>query len=136
MHRIWFHNSVFLIRPTSTHDNTLQVILKISIFRFADPNYCLSTWFWHAGISAGMYHSWCLACLPSTPVPSTRCIGQKKSRYLLAINIFEFSDDVHLISLKSRLDACLEYELECQVTVLWKLKFIFSKQKNCRIQTP
>jgi len=36
MHRIWFHDSVFLIRPTSTHNNTLQVILKISIFRFAD----------------------------------------------------------------------------------------------------
>ena len=37
MHRIWFHASVFLIRLTPTHDNTLQVILKILIFRFADP---------------------------------------------------------------------------------------------------
>ena len=38
MHRIWYHAIVFLIRPTPTHDNTLQVILKTSIFRFADPN--------------------------------------------------------------------------------------------------
>jgi len=37
MHRIWFHARVFLIRSTPTHDNTLQVILKISIFWFADP---------------------------------------------------------------------------------------------------
>ena len=37
MHRIWSHASVFLIRPTPAHDNTLQVILKISIFQFADP---------------------------------------------------------------------------------------------------
>ena len=39
MHRIWFHDIVFLIRPTSTHNNNLQVILKISIFRFADPSW-------------------------------------------------------------------------------------------------
>ena len=37
MHGICCHASVFLIRPTPTHNNTLQVILKISIFRFADP---------------------------------------------------------------------------------------------------
>ena len=43
MHRIWFHDSVFLIRPTSTHNNTLQVILKISIFRFADPTVVIWT---------------------------------------------------------------------------------------------
>jgi len=37
MHRIWYHASVFLIRPTPTHDSTLQVILKVSIYWFADP---------------------------------------------------------------------------------------------------
>jgi len=43
-----------------------------------------------------------------------------KSRYPLAINIFEFpDDDVHLILLKSHFNACLE----CQGTVLRKLKF-------------
>ena len=39
MNRIYCYASVFLIRPTPTHNNTLQVILKISIFRFADPNH-------------------------------------------------------------------------------------------------
>ena len=39
MHRICCHASVFLIRPTPTHNNTLQIIVKISIFRFADPTY-------------------------------------------------------------------------------------------------
>jgi len=42
-----------------------------------------------------------------------------ESSYQLAINIFEFPDDVHSISLKSHFDACLE----CQVTVLSKLNF-------------
>ena len=37
MHGICCHTSVFLIRPTPTHNNTLQVILKISIFQFANP---------------------------------------------------------------------------------------------------
>ena len=37
MHGICYHASGFLIRPTPTHNNALQVILKISIFRFADP---------------------------------------------------------------------------------------------------
>ena len=37
MHGICCHASVFLIRPTPTHSNTLQVILKISIFWFVDP---------------------------------------------------------------------------------------------------
>ena len=32
MHGIFCHASVFLIRPTPTHNNILQVILKISIF--------------------------------------------------------------------------------------------------------
>jgi len=36
-HKICFHVSVFLIRPTPTHNNILQIILKISIFWFADP---------------------------------------------------------------------------------------------------
>ena len=36
MHRIWFHTSVFLIRPIPQHMTI--VILKISIFQFADPN--------------------------------------------------------------------------------------------------
>ena len=31
------HTSVFLIRPTPTHDYSLQVNLKILIFQFADP---------------------------------------------------------------------------------------------------
>ena len=38
MNEIYCHASVFLIRPTPTHNNTLQVILKISIFWFADPS--------------------------------------------------------------------------------------------------
>ena len=37
-----------------------------------------------------------------------------ESRYPLAITIVKFSDDVHLILLKSHFDVCLE----CQVTVL------------------
>ena len=37
MHVICCHASVFLIRPTPTQNNTLQIILKISIFRFGDP---------------------------------------------------------------------------------------------------
>ena len=37
MHGICYHDSIFLIRPTPTHNNNLQVILKISIFRFANP---------------------------------------------------------------------------------------------------
>ena len=32
MHEICCYDSVFLIRPTQTHENTLQVILRISIF--------------------------------------------------------------------------------------------------------
>ena len=36
MHKIHCHFGVFLIRPTPTQNNTLQVILKIAIFRFAD----------------------------------------------------------------------------------------------------
>ena len=48
--------------------------------------------------------------------------------------MFKFPDDVHLLSLKSSVDVCLE----CQVTVLWKLKFenmyaksiIFGKKMN------
>ena len=39
MRGICCHVSVFLIRPTPTHNSTLQVILIISIFRFADPTY-------------------------------------------------------------------------------------------------
>ena len=42
MHRICCHVSVFLIRPYPTHNNTLQVILKTSIFQFADPTFSLS----------------------------------------------------------------------------------------------
>jgi len=58
----------------------------------------------------------------------------KESRYPLAITIVNFPDDVHLISLKSCLDACL-----CQVTVLSKLNLkktymqkvlIFKKKKK------
>ena len=37
MHGICCHDRVFLIRPTPTHDNTLLIILRISIFWFADP---------------------------------------------------------------------------------------------------
>ena len=37
MHGNCCHNIVFLIRPTPTHNNTLQAILKISIFWFVDP---------------------------------------------------------------------------------------------------
>ena len=37
MHRSCCYDSVFLIRPTPTHSNALQVILKIPIFWFADP---------------------------------------------------------------------------------------------------
>ena len=48
-----------------------------------------------------------------------------ESSYHLAITIVEFPDDVHLISLKSRFDACLE----CQVTVLSKLNF---KKRVCK----
>ena len=51
---------------------------------------------------------------------TTVCLDQ------LAINIFEFPDDVRLISFKSRFDACLE----CQVTVLLKLNF-----KKCVCKT-
>ena len=39
MHGICCHVSVFLIKPTPTLNNTLQFILKISIFQFADPTY-------------------------------------------------------------------------------------------------
>ena len=60
---------------------------------------------------------------------------KNENSYQLAINIFKFPDDVRLISLKSRFDACLE----CQVTVLSKLsfkkrackKYWFSKKKIC-----
>ena len=37
MYEFCYHSSVFLIRPTPTHDNSLQVNLKIFIFEFADP---------------------------------------------------------------------------------------------------
>ena len=37
MDEICCHYSVFLIRPTPTHDSSLQVNLKISISEFADP---------------------------------------------------------------------------------------------------
>ena len=37
MEEICYHSSVFLITPTPIHDNSLQVNLKISIFKFADP---------------------------------------------------------------------------------------------------
>jgi len=37
MGKICCHSSVFLIRPTPTHNNSLRVNLKISIFWFADP---------------------------------------------------------------------------------------------------
>ena len=51
-----------------------------------------------------------------------------KSRYPLAMIIIKFTDGMHLISLKSCFDACLE----CQVTVLSKLNFkkvlIFGKK--------
>jgi len=53
----------------------------------------------------------------------------KESRYPLAINIFKFPYDVHLISLKSHFDACWE----CQVTVLKKYvrkKYWFLRKKN------
>ena len=59
---------------------------------------------------------------PSTPVPSTH-----KSRYPLAINIFKFPDDVHLFSLMSCFDACLE----CQVTVN-SIKAEFLKKHVCK----
>ena len=67
-------------------------------------------------------------CLPSTPVPSTHCKRWTKvDSYPLAINIFEFPDDVRLISLKSCFNACLTWCLKCQVTVLSILKF----KKTC-----
>jgi len=37
MDEIYCHSSVFLIRPTPTHNNSLGVDLKISIFWFAHP---------------------------------------------------------------------------------------------------
>jgi len=40
MQEICFHDSVFLIRPTPTPDNTLQVILKILIFGLWTLLYC------------------------------------------------------------------------------------------------
>ena len=46
-----------------------------------------------------------------------------ESRYQLAINIFEFQDDMHSILLKSRFDVYLE----CQVTVLSA-----QKQPGCK----
>jgi len=38
MDEICYHSSVFLIRPIPTHENSLGVDLKISIFWFAHPN--------------------------------------------------------------------------------------------------
>ena len=37
MHDIRYHDSILTIRPTPTQENTLQVILKISIFRLVNP---------------------------------------------------------------------------------------------------
>ena len=73
-------------------------------------------------VLTGKYNS----CSPTSPYTSAFNALQwmNKSSYQLAINIFEFPDDVHLISLKSRFDACLE----CQVTVLSKLNL---KIKTC-----
>ena len=93
-------------------------------------NHCLSTWFWQECTTVclcGFYRNvpqlmTAVPCLPSTPVPSMRCKGQIP----LAINIFKFPDDMHLILLKSCFDVCLE----CQVTVLSKLnskKRVFKK---------
>ena len=70
MHRIWFHDSVFLIRPASTHNNTLQVILKISIFRFADPSMGvidqLELMMWAATFDFTQLFSCCLFCMGHT----------------------------------------------------------------------
>ena len=72
----------------------------------------LSTWFWQECTTANESCS-----------PSSLYTNANKSRYPSAINIFEFPDDVRLISLKSRFDACLE----CEVTVLSKL----NSKKTC-----
>ena len=43
MGEICCHSSVFLIIPIPTHNNSLHVNLKISIFRFAHPNLTINT---------------------------------------------------------------------------------------------
>ena len=81
-------------------------------------------------VLTGMYHSCFLSSLCT-------CVFNvlwrtNESRYQLAISIVKFPGDVRLILLKSRFDACLEF----QVTMLSKLdlkrackKYWFSKKK-------
>ena len=100
-------------------ENLVQKLKKAGIEPTAElVNHCLSMWFWQECTTTVPYLTSTFNALPRT----------NKSRYPLAMIIIKFTDGMHLISLKSCFDACLE----CQVTVLSKLNFkkvlIFGKK--------
>ena len=82
------------------------------------------------GLGGDWIHSWAVCIdrqLMTAVFPLHQCLQRAVKDKQKQISISnQFPDDVHLISLKSHFEACLE----CQVTVLRKLKF---KKRECKM---